>query len=45
MVERRNSFKILIAKPLGSIPLLRHKRRRNDDIKIDLIEVDCDDVN
>jgi hypothetical protein len=34
----RNSYKILVGKPEGKRPLRRHKRRWEDNIKIDLRE-------
>jgi hypothetical protein len=47
--EKRNACKILVGKPEGKEPLGRPRRRRVDNIKIDLREIgwgckDCIDV-
>jgi hypothetical protein len=34
----RNSYKILVGKPEGKIPLVRPRRRWGDNIKMDLSE-------
>jgi hypothetical protein len=39
MEEKRNAYRILVGKPEGKRPLLRPRRRWDDNIKIDLIEV------
>ena len=38
----RNAYRVLVRKPEGKIPLGR-PRRRWEDIKMDLREVDCED--
>ena len=35
----RNSYRVLVGKPEGKRPLGRPRRRREDNIKIDLMEV------
>jgi hypothetical protein len=37
--EKRNACRILVGKPDGKRPLERPRRRREDDIRIDLIEI------
>jgi hypothetical protein len=37
--EMRNSYKILVGKPEGKKPLGRHRRRWEDDIRMDLREI------
>jgi hypothetical protein len=39
MVETRNAYRILVGKPEGKRPLGRPKRRRVDNIKMDLREI------
>ena len=39
MGERRGVCRVLVAKPEGKRPLGRHRRRREDNIKMDLQEV------
>jgi hypothetical protein len=39
MEEMRNEFKILVGKCKWKIPLVRHRRRWKDDIRIDLREI------
>ena len=39
MGEIRSGFKILTHKPTGKILIGRHKRRREDNIRIDLKEI------
>ena len=41
MGEERGLYKILVGKPEGRIPLGRPRRRRADNIRIDLQEVGC----
>jgi hypothetical protein len=43
--EMRNAYKILVGKPEGKRPLWRPSRRWHDNIKTDLREVGCEDVN
>jgi hypothetical protein len=37
--EMRNAYKIFVGKPDGKIPLGRHRRRWEDNIKMDLREI------
>jgi len=37
--ERMGAYRVLVRKPEGKRPLGRHKRRREDNIKMDLQEV------
>jgi hypothetical protein len=39
MKARRNAYRILVGKPEGKRPLLRPRRRWEDNIKMDLREV------
>jgi len=39
MWERRGVYRVLLGKPEGTIPLARHRRRWEDNIKTDLQEV------
>jgi hypothetical protein len=41
----RGVYKVLIGKPEGKGPLGRHKRRWKDNIKMDLQEVGCGDMD
>jgi len=41
MGERRGIYKDLVGKPEGKRPLGRHRRRWEDNIKMDLQEVGC----
>ena len=41
MEQSRNSYRVLVRKPEGKVPLGR-PRRRWDDIKMDLREMGCD---
>jgi hypothetical protein len=41
MGERRCAYRVLVGKPEGKKPLGRHRRRLEDNIKIDLQEVGC----
>ena len=41
MGEGRGAYKILVGKPGGNRPLGRTRRRREDNIKMDLQEVGC----
>ena len=45
MGERRGAGKVLVGKPEGKKPLGRLRRRWEDNIKIDLQEVGCGDVD
>jgi hypothetical protein len=44
MVEKRNAC-TLVGKPEGRTPLGRPRRRWLDDIRMDLVEVGCGDVD
>jgi hypothetical protein len=37
--ERRGAYRVLVGKPEGNSPLARHRRRWEDNIKMDLQEV------
>ena len=39
--KRRVVYRVLVGKPEGKRPLGRHRRRWEDDIKMDLQEVGC----
>jgi hypothetical protein len=41
MVKRRSAYRVLVGKPEGRRPLGRHRRRWEDNIKIDLQNVGC----
>jgi len=41
MGERRGLCRVLVGKPEGQRPLVRHRRRWEDNIKMDLQEVGC----
>jgi hypothetical protein len=43
--EKRNSYRILVAKPGGKRPLGRPRRRWVDNIKMDLREIGLDGVD
>jgi hypothetical protein len=43
--EKRNAYRIFVGKPEGKRPLGRSKRRRVDDIKIDLRDTGWDDMD
>jgi hypothetical protein len=45
MGENRNAYRLLVGKPEGMRPLGRPKRRRVDNIKMDLVEVGWGDVD
>jgi hypothetical protein len=45
MGERRGAYRVLVGKPEGKIPLGRPKRRWEDNIKLDLLEVGCEGVD
>jgi hypothetical protein len=38
-VEKRNAYRILMGNPVGRRPLVRPRRRWEDDIKMDLREI------
>jgi len=39
--ERRGLYEFMVGKPEGEKPLRRHRRRLEDNIKMDLQEVGC----
>jgi len=41
MGERRGVYRVLVVKPEGKRPLGRPRRRREDNFKMDLQEVEC----
>jgi len=41
MGERRGVYRVLVVKPEGKRPLGRPRRRWEDNIKVDLLEVGC----
>jgi hypothetical protein len=41
MEEGRGVCRVLVGKPEGERPLGKHRRRREDNIKMDLQEVGC----
>jgi hypothetical protein len=43
--EKRNSYRILVAKPEGKIPLGRPRRRWVNNIKMDLREIGWDGMD
>ena len=45
MGERRGVYRVLVGKREGKRPLWRPRRRWEDNIKIDLQEVGCGDVD
>jgi hypothetical protein len=44
MGERRGVYRVLVGKPEGNKPLGRRRRRREDNIKMDLQEVGFGDI-
>jgi len=45
MVEGRGVYRVLVGKPEGKRPLGRSRRRWEDNIKMDLQEVGCGDMD
>jgi hypothetical protein len=43
--EKRNAYKILVGKPEGRRPLGKPRRRWVDNIKMDLKEIEWDDID
>jgi hypothetical protein len=43
--ERGNVYRMLVGKPDGNISLWRPRRRWEDNIKMDIYEVGCGDVD
>jgi hypothetical protein len=44
MREKRNVYRLLVGKPEGARPLVRPRRRRVDNLRMDLGEVGWGDV-
>ena len=42
MEKSRNAYRVLVGKSEGKRPLGRPRRRWEDNVKTDLMEVDCD---
>jgi hypothetical protein len=45
MKEKRNAYRIFVGKPEGKRPVGRPRRRWVDNIKMDLREIEWDDVD
>jgi hypothetical protein len=45
MGEKRNAYRLLVGKPEGKRPLGRSRHRWVDNIRMDLGEVGCSDVD
>ena len=45
MGERRGAYRVLVGKSEGKRPLGRPRRRCEDNIKMDLQEVGCEDMD
>jgi hypothetical protein len=45
MMEKRHAYRLLVGKPEGRRPLGRLRRRWVDNIRMDLGEVGCDDMD
>jgi hypothetical protein len=45
MGEERGTYRILVGRPEGRPPLGRPRRRREDNIKMDIREVGWEDMN
>ena len=45
MGERTGVYRVLVGKPEGKRPLRRPRRRREDNIKMDLQDVGCGGMN
>jgi hypothetical protein len=45
MGEKKKAYRLLVGKPEGKRPLGRPRRRRVDNIRMDLGEVRCGDVD
>jgi len=43
--ERRGVYRVLVGKPEGKRPLGRPRRKREDNVKMDLQEVGCGGVD
>jgi hypothetical protein len=45
MGEKRNVYRLLVGRPEGKRPLGRSRRRRIDNIKMDLLEIELNVVD
>jgi hypothetical protein len=45
MGEKRNARRLFVGKPEGKRPLVRQRRRWINNIRMDLVEVGCGDVD
>jgi hypothetical protein len=45
MGERRGVYRVLVGRPKGKSPLGRSRRRLEDDIKMDVMEIGIDGAN
>jgi len=45
MRDKRGLYSVLVGKPLGKRPLGRPRHRWEDNVKIDLQEVECGDMD
>jgi hypothetical protein len=45
MREKRNVYRLLVGKPKGKRPLGKPRRRRMDNIKVDLLEIELNVVD
>jgi len=45
MGERKALYRTLVGKPEGKRPLVRHRRSREDNIKMDLQEMGCEGMH
>jgi hypothetical protein len=43
--EGRGVYRVLVGRPESKRPLVRHRRRREDNIKMDLSEIGIDGAN
>jgi hypothetical protein len=45
MGEKKNAWRLFVGKPEGKNPILKPRRGRVDNIKMDLVEIECGGVN
>jgi hypothetical protein len=45
MGKKRGAYRVLVGKPEGKRPLGRHRHRWEDNIKMDLQELECGDMD
>jgi hypothetical protein len=43
--EKRGVYRVLVGKPEGKRPLGRHRRKWEENIKVDLQEVECEGMD